>query len=86
MQQNMLRWFYQAYVNRLGMHLIELLSGRLAIGADAIPPADTPAACRACRPVSSTSYEPLSIVVAGTAGSGKSRLIAMIQRSLSRER
>ena len=34
MQQNMLRWFYQAYVNRLGAHLIELLSGRLAIGAD----------------------------------------------------
>ena len=33
MQQNVLRWFYQAYVNRLGMHLIELLSGRLAIGA-----------------------------------------------------
>ena len=33
MQQNVLRWFYQAYVNRLGMHLIELMSGRLAIGA-----------------------------------------------------
>src|SRR5262249_8653605 len=33
MQQNVLRWFYQAYVNRLGIHLIELLSGRLAIGA-----------------------------------------------------
>ena len=34
MQQNLLRWFYQAYVNRLGAHLVELLSGRLAIGAD----------------------------------------------------
>ena len=34
MQQNVLRWFYQAYVNRLGVHLIELMSGRLAIGAD----------------------------------------------------
>lgn len=33
MQQNVLQWFYQAYVNRLGVHLIELLSGRLAIGA-----------------------------------------------------
>ena len=33
MQQNVLRWFFEAYVNRLGMHLIELLSGRLAIGA-----------------------------------------------------
>ena len=34
MQQNLLRWFYQAYVNRLGTHLVELLSGRLAIGTD----------------------------------------------------
>ncbi len=34
MQQNLLRWFYQAYMNRLGAHLVELLSGRLAIGAD----------------------------------------------------
>ena len=34
MQQNVLRWFYQAYVNRLGVHLIELMSGRLAIGVD----------------------------------------------------
>ena len=33
MQQNLLRWFYRAFVNRLGMHLIELYSGRLAIGA-----------------------------------------------------
>ena len=34
MQQNVLRWFYQAYVNRVGVHLIELMSGRLAIGAE----------------------------------------------------
>ena len=34
MQQNLLRWFFRAYVNRLGTHLIELYSGRLAIGAD----------------------------------------------------
>ena len=34
MQQNVLRWFYQAYVNRLGVHLIELMSSRLAIGAE----------------------------------------------------
>ncbi len=32
-QQNVLRWFYQAYLNRLGVHFIELLSGRLAVGA-----------------------------------------------------
>ncbi|HEU5116595.1 MAG TPA: GTPase domain-containing protein, partial [Isosphaeraceae bacterium] len=34
MQQNVLRWFFRAYVNRLGTHLIELFSGRLSIGAD----------------------------------------------------
>ncbi len=34
MQQNMMRWFYRAFVNRLGVHLIELYSGRLVIGAD----------------------------------------------------
>ena len=33
MQENLLRWFYHAYENRLGMHLIELFSGRLVIGA-----------------------------------------------------
>ena len=78
MQQNMLRWFYQAYVNRLGAHLIELLSGRLAIGADhyrrltrrhtlALPAAD--------------ELPPLTICVAGTANSGKSRLIAELREA-----
>ncbi len=78
MQQNMLRWFYQAYVNRLGAHLVELLSGRLAIGADhyrrltrrhtlALPAAD--------------ELPPLTICVAGTANSGKSRLIAELREA-----
>ena len=35
MRHNLLRWFYAAYVNRLGSHLVELYGGRLAIGADA---------------------------------------------------
>ncbi len=34
MQQNVLRWFFRAFVNRLGTHLVELYSGRLVIGAD----------------------------------------------------
>jgi hypothetical protein len=34
MQHNLMRWFWGAYVNRLGTHLIELYSGRLSIGAD----------------------------------------------------
>ena len=34
MQQNLLRWFFRAFVNRLGTHLVELYSGRLVIGAN----------------------------------------------------
>jgi hypothetical protein len=78
MQQNVLRWFYQAYVNRLGAHLVELLSGRLALGAEqyrrltgrrsASPAADP------------TEIGPLTIAVAGARQSGKSRLIAQIRK------
>ncbi len=32
-RQDLLQWFFAAYVNRLGVHLIELYSGRLAAGA-----------------------------------------------------
>jgi predicted GTPase len=32
LQQNLLLWFYAAYVNRLGAYLIELYSGRLRVG------------------------------------------------------
>jgi hypothetical protein len=35
MQQNVMRWLYRAYVNRLGLHLVELYSGRLSMGAEA---------------------------------------------------
>ncbi|HEV3146526.1 MAG TPA: GTPase [Gemmataceae bacterium] len=34
LQQNILLWFYTAYVHRLGTHLIELHSGRLRVGVD----------------------------------------------------
>lgn len=33
LQQNLLLWFYTAYLHRLGTYLIELYSGRLRIGA-----------------------------------------------------
>ncbi|HWG42779.1 MAG TPA: GTPase [Gemmataceae bacterium] len=33
LQQNLLLWFYTAYIHRLGTYLIELNSGRLRIGA-----------------------------------------------------
>ena len=78
MQQNVLRWFYQAYVNRLGMHLIELLSGRLAIGAQQYrrltrrPVADARA---------QEELPPLAIAIAGGRGAGKSRLIALLKEA-----
>jgi hypothetical protein len=78
MQQNVLRWFYQAYVNRLGMHLMELLSGRLAIGAQQYRRLSRRAHAASSLPFEEEA-KPLSIVVAGSAGSGKSRLIALIQ-------
>ncbi len=34
MQKTLMRWFYRAFVNRLGHHLVELYSGRLSIGAE----------------------------------------------------
>src|SRR5205085_1544045 len=33
LQENLLLWFYTAYVHRLGTYLIELNSGRLRVGA-----------------------------------------------------
>src|SRR5262245_21543774 len=83
MQQNLLRWFFQAYVNRLGAHVVELMSGRLAIGADqyrrltrrsrvlSLPdPDEVPA---------------LTISAAGTADSGKSSLIAHLREACGGE-
>ncbi|MFO0909365.1 MAG: GTPase [Isosphaeraceae bacterium] len=73
MQQNLLRWFFRAYVNRLGTHLIELYSGRLAIGADQYRRL-TRRLTREQRVVD-TAPIPITIAVAGARGSGKSRLI-----------
>jgi hypothetical protein len=80
MQQNVLRWFYQAYVNRLGIHLIELLSGRLAIGSDQYR--------RLTRRESRRTVEfwdrsqPLIATVIGARGSGKSRLLEAIREAV----
>jgi uncharacterized protein len=82
MQQNVLRWFYQAYVNRLGMHLIELLSGRLAIGTQQYRRlARRAEANLAGGPAG--ELKPLAIAVTGAVGAGKSRLIAMIGQAFS---
>ncbi len=82
MQQNVLRWFYEAYVNRLGMHLIELMSGRLAIGAHHYRRL-TKRPRMGSSGVLGEELKPLTIVVAGAVGAGKSRLIKMIKEACS---
>jgi hypothetical protein len=71
MQQNVLRWFFQAYVNRLGVHLIELFSGRLAIGADQYRRLTR----RGSLPVVHGPDEALVVAVVGARESGKTRFI-----------
>lgn len=73
MQQNLMVWFFTAYVNRLGMHLIELNSGRLAIGSEQYR-----RLTRRNSRVPEAPMGPLTVAVAGARDSGKSRLIAAI--------
>ncbi len=77
MQQNLLRWFFQAYVNRLGMHLIELYSGRLIIGSDRY---------RRLRrkldgvvPSLTDEVRPLAIAVAGSRVSDHGRVVEAVK-------
>jgi predicted GTPase len=79
MQQNLLRWFFRAYVNRLGVHLIELYSGRLAIGADQYRRL-TRRETRSARGPDG-ELPPLRIAVAGARGAGKSRLIGLVEKA-----
>ena len=76
MQQNVLKWFFTAYVNRLGTHLIELYSQRLVIGADAYRKLTR----RRGGKVVSGHEGPgaLSVAVAGSRHVGKSGLIAAL--------
>jgi hypothetical protein len=78
MQQNMLRWFYRAYVNRLGIHLIELYSGRLAIGAEAYRKLTRKKGAHA---VDEAVFPTLDIAVVGARGSGRSALIAALDKA-----
>ena len=81
MQQNLLRWFHRAFVNRLGTHLVELYSGRLVIGANGYR--------KLTRKLQKTAHlaDPsdaaLTIAVVGRKGSGKSTLLAGITQVLS---
>ena len=81
MQQNLLRWFFRAYVNRLGTHLIELYSGRLAIGADQYRRLTRRGKITPHQ--SETECPPLRIAIAGTSGVGKSRVLTMIEQARS---
>ncbi len=78
MQQNVLRWFFRAYVNRLGTHLIELYSHRLSIGADQYRRLTRKAHLP---PEVGTEAAPLVIAVAGARDSGKSALIAALEQA-----
>ncbi len=77
MQQNLLRWFFRAFVNRLGTHLIELYSGRLVIGAEQYRKL-TRKAGRSGPEVDSTAFD-LTIAVAGARDAGKSKLVEAIE-------
>jgi hypothetical protein len=77
-QANLMRWFYRAFVNRLGTHLIELYSGRLAIGAETYRRLTRKSghAAEVLR-----ALEPMRLAVAGIDGVGKSALITALDRA-----
>ena len=77
MQQNLLRWFFRAFVNRLGTHLIELDSGRLVIGADQYRKL-TRKFGRSVPDAESSAFD-LTIAVAGSRDAGKSTLIEALE-------
>jgi hypothetical protein len=81
MQQNVLRWFFRAFVNRLGTHLIELYSGRLAIGCDQYRKL-TRKPFKAAPP-SGTELGELTIAVAGARDVGKTRVIETLEQARS---
>ncbi len=77
LQQNLLVWFYAAYINRLGTYLIDLNSGRLRVGAARYRelknlhtnPAATPSADDA------DSVAKVTVTLLGQVKAGKSSLI-----------
>jgi hypothetical protein len=83
MQQNLLRWFYRAFVNRLGSHLIELYSHRLVIGAEQYRRLTR----RGARSVGTVEAEvgPLRVAVAGAKGVGRKALIEALDRARKRD-
>jgi predicted GTPase len=86
-QQNLMVWFYTAYVKELGRYLIELNSGRLKVGAKRYlelmalhqaPPAAEPSADRrgpAAEPAAPPEAPPVTLAVVGPVKAGKSSLV-----------
>ncbi len=81
MQQNLLRWFHRAFVNRLGTHLVELYSGRLVIGASGYRKL-TRKLHKHVGPVDPAEAD-LTIALVGRKGSGKSALLDAIKDARS---
>ena len=76
MQQNLMRWFFSAFVNRLGTHLIELYSGRLSIGPHQYRRLHRQGGVGH---VAEEALGRLVVAVAGAQDSGKTRLMAAIE-------
>jgi predicted GTPase len=85
LQQNLLLWFFTAFVHRLGTYLIELNSGRLRVGAkryrellNPVPQETLSAGSEAAAtpgPAKSAEARQVTIVVLGQVKAGKSSLI-----------
>ena len=79
LQDNLLVWFFTAYVHRLGNYLIEVNSGRLRVGAAAVSriekPNRGPLRERYAPGTSGAPVPVVTFVVVGQAKSGKSSLI-----------
>ncbi|HLJ92229.1 MAG TPA: GTPase [Gemmataceae bacterium] len=79
LQQNLLVWFYTAYVHRVGAYLIEVNSGRLRVGVERYrelvqgQPSDGQALAGETRP--EPAVQPVTITVMGQVKSGKSSFI-----------
>jgi predicted GTPase len=90
LQQNLLVWFYTAYVHRIGSYLIDLNSGRLRIGAKRYQELMKELAPAPMSPIgnkdAADQVSQVTITVLGQVKSGKSSLINAIlgeQRALT---
>jgi uncharacterized protein len=71
-QENVMLWFYTAFIHELGQHLIELNSGRLKVGAkryrEIMHEAERP-------PATSVVVNSVSVAIVGQVKAGKSSLV-----------